>query len=60
MLCWCCFLLDEETQLIAHRDRLYKEEESVLELMQSLDDQKENTLIKTFENVNKHFSQVLQ
>lgn len=50
--------VDEETQLTTQRDRLYKEEDSVLELMRSLDDQKDATLHKTFENVNMHFKQV--
>lgn len=56
--CYFLLMLDEETQLAAQRERLYKEEDSVLDLMKNLDDQKDDTLIKTFENVNSHFGKV--
>lgn len=49
---------DEQNKLTSQRERLYKAEDYVVELVKTLDDQKDSTLIKTFENVNLHFGTV--
>eukprot|EP00923_Selenidium_pygospionis_P001523 GHVN01002223.1.p1 GENE.GHVN01002223.1~~GHVN01002223.1.p1 ORF type:complete len:846 (-),score=134.52 GHVN01002223.1:548-3085(-) len=50
--------IDEQARLSQRRSDLDQSEASIVELMESLDQQKDDTLLRTFENVNKHFGRV--
>lgn len=52
--------VEEEQKLLNQRKALYKAEDAIGKLLTGLDEQKETTLLKTFENVNSQFSQVFR
>ncbi|XP_053990849.1 uncharacterized protein LOC128882972 isoform X2 [Hylaeus volcanicus] len=56
----CTSIIQEQSALLKSRETLYSAEDGINRLIENLDQQKDFTLLKTFENVNTQFYQVFR